>query len=317
MAKDKNREKSFGKAAGTEKAPPAAPATPAKSENAANAKAPIAFDIDDPRLPSAIEDAALASGGYPYDKKLKREAFEEDLQKLQIELVKLQEHNLETRGRILLLYEGRDGAGKGTCIKAFSEHLNPRNTRTVALPKPTETERGQLYFQRYVAHLPSAGEIVLFDRSWYNRAGVERVMGFCTEDQLAAFLREAPEFEGLLVRDGIRLFKFFLTIGREMQLKRFHERRHDPLKGWKLSPIDVAALDKYDDYTKAQIEMFRFTNTTIAPWTVIRANDQRRARLETIRVVLSAIDYEGKDAKAIGKIDPLIVGSGPGFLNGG
>ena len=192
--------------------------------------------------------------------------------------------------------------------------MNPRNTRTVALTKPTETERGQLYFQRYAVHLPTAGEIVLFDRSWYNRAGVERVMGFCTEDQLATFLREAPEFEGLLVRDGIKLFKFYLQIGREMQLKRFYERRQDPLKQWKLSDVDLAALSKYDDYTKAEIEMFRFTSTTIAPWIAVRANDQRRARLETIRHVLLAVDYEGRDLKAIGKADPLIIASGPGFF---
>jgi polyphosphate kinase len=276
---------------------------------------PDGFNIDDPDFPKLLDELALGSGRYPYDKKLKREIFEEELQRLQIELVKLQAHNIKTKGRLLLLFEGRDGAGKGTCIKALTEHLNPRNTRDVALTKPTETERGQLYFQRYAVHLPTAGEIVLFDRSWYNRAGVERVMGFATEDQIAVFLREAPEFEGLLVRDGIKLFKFFLTIGREMQLKRFHERRHNPLKQWKLSDIDIAALTRYDDYSKAQVEMFRFTHTTIAPWTVVRANDQRRARLECIRVVLSAIDYEGKDAKAVGQVDSSIVGAGPDYFN--
>jgi polyphosphate kinase 2 len=275
---------------------------------------PRGFNIDDAEFPQALDDLAMASGVYPYDKRLKKEAFEADLEKLQIELVKLQSHNIKSKGRLLLLFEGRDGAGKGTCIKAFTEHLNPRHTRTVALTKPTETERGQLYFQRYAVHLPTAGEIVLFDRSWYNRAGVERVMGFATPDQIAVFLREAPEFEGLLVRDGIKLFKFFITIGREMQLKRFHERRHDPLKRWKLSDIDLAALTRYDDYSAAQVEMFRFTHTTIAPWTVIRANDQRRARLECIRFVLSAIDYEGKDTKVVGQIDPRIIGAGPEFF---
>jgi len=265
------------------------------------------FSIDAPKLPKAIDDAAMRSGGYPYDERMKRADFEERLQALQIELAKLQKHNLKTGGRVLCLYEGRDGSGKGSCIKAFNQHMNPRNTRTVALTKPTETERGQLYFQRYAVHLPTAGEIVLFDRSWYNRAGVERVMGFCTEHQLAIFLREAPEFEGLLVRDGIKLFKFYLTIGREMQLKRFYERRQDPLKQWKLSDIDIAALPKYDDYTNAEVEMFRFTNTVIAPWMVIRANDQRRARLETIRHVLLAIDYEGRDLAAIGEADPQII----------
>ena len=276
---------------------------------------PKNFSLDNPKLPKDIDDAAMRSGGYTYDKKMKREAYDDELHRLQIELVKLQAHNIKTRGRILILYEGRDGAGKGSCINAFGAHLNPRNTRTVALTKPTETERGQLYFQRYAAHLPTAGEIVLFDRSWYNRAGVERVMGYCNADQLAVFLREAPEFEGLLVRDGIRFFKFYLSIGREMQIKRFHERRHDPLKQWKLSDVDLAALEKWDAYSAAQAEMFRFTHTTIAPWLVIRANDQRRARLETIRTVLMAIDYEGRDLKAIGQPDPLIVGTGAEFFN--
>jgi len=275
---------------------------------------PGGFDLNNSVFPKLLDDAAMTSGGYPYDKRMKKEELEEELERLQIELVKLQAHNIKTKGRILILFEGRDGAGKGSCIGAFIQHLNPRNTRAVALGKPTETERGQFYFQRYAAQLPTAGEIVLFDRSWYNRAGVERVMGFANADQIATFLREAPDFEGLLVRDGIKLFKFFLTIGREMQLKRFHERRHNPLKRWKLSEIDLAALTQYDDYTKAQIEMFRFTHTTTAPWTVIRANDQRRARLECIRVVLSAIAYEGKDPKAVGQIDPKIVGAGPEFF---
>ena len=297
---DKNKDKD--KAKPPEAAAPKQPAPASDKNSAAEASTlPPGFSLDDPKFPKDLDDAAMTSGGYPYDKKMKREAFAEELERLQIELCKLQAHNIKTRGRVLALFEGRDGAGKGSCIGAFTQHLNPRNTRAVALTKPTETERGQLYFQRYAAHLPTAGEIVLFDRSWYNRAGVERVMGFCNEDQLAVFLREAPEFEGLLVRDGMRFFKFFLQIGREMQLKRFHERRHDPLKQWKLSDIDIAALNKYGEYSKAQADMFRFTHTTIAPWIVIRANDQRRARLEAIRVVLSAIDYEGKDPKAVGQ----------------
>ena len=312
--KEKNKDKTKPAEAAAPKTSTTAPDT----KTAASAQAstlPPGFSLDDAKFPKDLDDASMTSGGYPYDKKMKREAFEEELERLQIELCKLQAHNIKTRGRVLALFEGRDGAGKGSCIGAFTQHLNPRNTRAVALTKPTETERGQLYFQRYAAHLPTSGEIVLFDRSWYNRAGVERVMGFCNEDQLAIFLREAPEFEGLLVRDGIRFFKFFLQIGREMQLKRFHERRHDPLKQWKLSDIDIAALNKYQEYSKAQAEMFRFTHTTIAPWIVIRANDQRRARLEAIRVVLSAIDYEGKDAKAVGQIDSKIVGSGPEFFH--
>ncbi len=319
MAKTKDKEKTKDKAqAGEVAASTQAPATALVSLTATPqivSPVPANFSLDAPKLPSAIEDAAMRSGGYPYDKRMKREEYEDQLYKLQVQLVRLQMHSLKTGGRVMALFEGRDGAGKGSCIKAFTEHLNPRNTRVVALTKPTETERGQLYFQRYVVHLPTAGEIVLFDRSWYNRAGVERVMGFCTEAQLATFLREAPEFEGLLVRDGIRLFKFYLTIGREMQLKRFHERRHDPLKQWKISDVDLAAIYKYDAYTQAQIDMFRFTNTAIAPWTVIRANDQRRARLESIRAVLLASDYDGKDLAAIGKPDPQIIGSGAEFFD--
>ena len=274
------------------------------------------FDINAETLPREIEEAALRSGGYPYDKKLKREPYEEDLQALQIELVKMQAHLQGTGGRLLILFEGRDSAGKGGCIASILEFLNPRYAHSIALTKPTETERGQWYFQRYLAHVPSSGNIVLFDRSWYNRAGVERVMGFATADQVANFLREAPELEEMLVRDGIRLFKFYLTIGREMQLKRFHERRHNALKQWKLSDIDMAALAKWDEYTAAQHEMFRFTHTPTCPWTVIRANDQRRARLEAMRSILTSVDYEGRNTNLIGKPDPKIVGAGPEFFYG-
>ncbi len=274
------------------------------------------FDIDAEKLPKEIAERALTAGGYPYDKKLKREPYEEELVALQIELVKLQIDTQATGRRLVIVFEGRDTAGKGGCIARFMQHLNPRHARAVALTKPTETERGQWYFQRYIAHLPTRGDIVLFDRSWYNRAGVERVMGFCTKDQLADFMRDVPAFEDLLVRDGVQLFKFFLTIGRETQLERFHERRHDPLKRWKLTDIDLAAIDKWDAYTEAQHDMFRFTHTAAAPWTVVRANDQRRARLEAIRTVLAAIDYEGKDAKVVGKPDPKIVGSSDAFFYG-
>jgi polyphosphate kinase len=312
MAKEKR--KSSDKAAAKKPAKAAEPLAAHVPTAAPSTPLPKNFSIHSAQLPKSIDEAAFTSGGYPYDKKLKREDFEDQLYKLQVELVKLQTHNIRIGNRILCIFEGRDGAGKGSCINAFREHLNPRNTRTVALTKPTETERGQLYFQRYAVHLPTAGEIVLFDRSWYNRAGVERVMGFCNGDQLAVFLREAPEFEGLLVRDGIKLFKFFLNIGREMQIKRFHERRHDPLKSWKLSDVDIAALEKWDAYSAAHADMFRFTHTAIAPWTGVRANDQRRARLECIRAVLLAIDYEGRDLKAIGDPDPQIIGSGPLFF---
>jgi polyphosphate kinase 2 len=189
------------------------------------------------------------------------------------------------------------------------EHLNPRHARTVALSKPTETERGQWYFQRYITHLPTAGDMVLFDRSWYNRAGVEPVMGFCTREQVSKFLEETPEFEASLVRDGIWLFKFWLTVGHAMQIKRFHARRHDPLKSWKLSPIDLASMSKWDDYTAAREEMFDHTHTKHAPWTVIRSNDKRRARLNAIRHILASIDYDGKDKKIVAKPDPKILGS--------
>jgi polyphosphate kinase len=276
--------------------------------------AALAFDIDNPKLPASIDDVALASGGYPYDKKLKRETYEDQLRLLQIEMRKLQ-HSIETeKRRLVCLFEGRDAAGKGSTIARFMAHLNPRTARTIALQKPTETEQGQWYFQRYVAHLPSAGNITLFDRSWYNRAGVERVMGYSGPDQLADFLREVPQFEGMLARDDIHVFKFYLEIGREMQLKRFHARRHDPLKTWKITNVDLAAIDKWDDYTRAKEEMFRFSHTATAPWTVIRANDKRRTRLEAMRVVLSTLDYAGKDAAIVGKPDPLIVGSGPAFF---
>jgi polyphosphate kinase 2 len=280
-----------------------------------NASKRIAFDLDDPKLPEEIKDKAFGSGGYPYDKKLKRKVYETELVALQLELLKLEDHIQKHGERLVVLFEGRDASGKGSCISRFLGRMNPRHARSIALSKPTEIERGEWYFQRYVCHLPTRGDIVLFDRSWYNRAGVERVMGFCTPEQTDAFLRDAPDFEALLIRDGIRLFKLFLVIGREMQLERFYERRHDPFKMWKITDIDLAAIKKWDEYSEAQREMFRFTNTTVSPWTVIRANDQRRARLEAIRVVLSAMNYAGKDEAAVGKIDPLIVGSGPEFFN--
>jgi len=275
-----------------------------------------AFDLDAPELPKKIDEAALTSGGFPYDEKLKRKVYEEELTALQIEFAKLQASLQKRKDRLLVLFEGRDAAGKGSTIKRITAHLNPRSARVVALSKPTETEAGQWYFQRYVAHLPTAGEIVLLDRSWYNRAGVERVMGFCSEDQLADFLREAPQLEGMLVRDGIHLFKLYLEIGREMQMKRFHRRRHDPLQQWEITNIDLAAVGKWDAYTSAKEEMFRFTHTPATPWTVIRANDKRRTRLEAIRTILSALDYDGKDKKAVGKVDAKIVGSGPEFFYG-
>lgn len=287
--------------------------TDTRTRNHKAAKPPV-FDLEDPKLAPEIEEKALPSGGYPHKEKLKGKVYKRRLVELQLELLKLQAHIQDKGERLVVLFEGRDASGKGSCISRFLARLNPRHARSVALSKPTEAERGEWYFQRYVSHLPTKGDIVLFDRSWYNRAGVERVMGFCTEEQVSVFLRDAPEFEALLVRDGIRLFKFYLTIGREMQLLRFYERRHDPFKRWKITEIDLAAIKKWDAYTQAQHETFRFTHTAIAPWTVIRANDQRRARLEAIRTVLSEMSYEGKDESIVGKPDPLLVGEGPEFF---
>ena len=292
-----------------------------KSRSTKGAKSPEAafdfatFDLDNPKLPRWIAERALQSGGYPYAKRLDVDDYEDQLQLLQIELLKLQGHIRQSHQRIVIVFEGRDSAGKGGCIARFMQHLNPRHARAIALTKPSETELGQWYFQRYVVHMPTSGDMVMFDRSWYNRAGVERVMGFCNDDQLADFLREAPQFEALLARDGIHLFKIYLTIGREMQLKRLHDRQHDPLKRWKLTPIDLAAIGKWDAYTEAKDEMFRFTHTTETPWTVIRSNDKRRARLEAIRHVLNRFEYAGKDDKAIGKVDERIIGSGPEFFH--
>ena len=272
------------------------------------------FDLDDPVLPRWVEERALRSGGYPYDTHIEDKAYEDDLLKLQIELVKLQHHANQAGLRIVGLMEGRDAAGKGGSILAFSSYLNPRTARDVALPKPTEDEEGQWYFQRYIRHLPTRGEIVLFDRSWYNRAGVETVMGFCTAAERQIFLQAAPRLEQMLVDEGIILFKFWLEIGREMQFKRFHERRHNPLKIWKLSPIDYAALHRYDDYSEARDRMLAATDRAATPWTVALANDKRRARLDIIRHVLLAVPYPGRDKQAIGHPDPLILG-GAGLLH--
>ncbi|MGQ3296125.1 MAG: polyphosphate kinase 2 [Shinella sp.] len=272
------------------------------------------FDIDDPKLPDWIDKRAFGSDDYPYDKKLDGDEYEETLEALQVELVKVQFWQQKTGKRIMAIYEGRDAAGKGGAIHATMSNMNPRSARVVALTKPTETERGQWYFQRYVATFPTSGEFVLFDRSWYNRAGVEPIMGFCTPEQSEKFLKETQRIEKMIASEGIHFFKFWLSIGREMQLKRFHDRRHDPLKVWKLSSMDIAALNKWDDYTEKRDRMLKATHTDRAPWTVIHANDKRRARINLIRHILTTLDYEGKDEKAIGEIDDKIVGSGPGFL---
>jgi polyphosphate kinase 2 len=247
-------------------------------------------------------------GAYPFKYKMLRRDYEEQKFRLQAELLKLQGWIKESRQRLIILFEGRDAAGKGGAIKRFMEHLNPRGARVVALEKPSEIERGQWYFQRYVQHLPTMGEIVLFDRSWYNRAGVERVMGFCTDAEYEEFLRQVPEFERNLVRSGIHLVKFWFSVSRDEQRRRFQERQAHPLKQWKLSPIDLTSLDKWEDYTRAKEAMFFHTDTADCPWTVIKSDDKKRARINAMRVVLHSLPYKGKDAEAIGRVDPLLVG---------
>jgi polyphosphate kinase 2 len=248
------------------------------------------------------------SGAYPYRYKMLRRDYEQQKFVLQTELLKLQAWVKDSRQRVIILFEGRDAAGKGGAIKRFMEHLNPRGARVVALEKPSDVERGQWYFQRYVQHLPTTGEIVMFDRSWYNRAGVERVMGFCSDDEYVEFLRQAPEFERNLARSGTHLIKFWFSVSREEQRRRFKERKVHPLKQWKLSPVDLASLDKWDDYTRAKEAMFYHTDTADSPWTVIKSDDKKRARLNAMRYILRSLPYTGKDPARIGDVDDLIVG---------
>ncbi len=248
------------------------------------------------------------NGGYPYRYLLSRKSYEKQKYRLQVELLKLQSWVKESGQKIVVLFEGRDAAGKGGTIKRFMEHLNPRGARVVALDKPSDDERGQWYFQRYVRHLPTRGEIVLFDRSWYNRAGVEHVMSFCSELEYREFMRQAPVFEQNLVHSGIHLIKFWFSVSREEQRRRFAERHAHPLKQWKLSPIDRASLDKWDDYTKAKEAMFFHTDTADAPWTVIKSDDKKRARINALRFLLHSFPYMQKDPERIGQVDPLLVG---------
>jgi polyphosphate kinase 2 len=245
--------------------------------------------------------------GYPYPERMDRDAYEFEKYKLQIELLKFQ-YWLEDNGkRAIILFEGRDAAGKGGTIKRFTEHLNPRTARTVALTKPTERERGQWYFQRYVQHLPTAGEIVMFDRSWYNRAGVERVMDYCTDEEYEDFMDQAPSFEKMLVDSGIHVTKFWFSVTRLEQRTRFAIRQLDPVRRWKLSPNDLASLDRWEDYTVAKEEMFRRTDKKHAAWTIIRSNDKKRARLNAMRFFLGQFDYEGRNDEVVGHVDPLLV----------
>ncbi len=270
-------------------------------------------------VPLTDEDSTSAPlpADYPYRSRMRRREYELEKKKLQIELLKVQSWVKDTGQRIVVLFEGRDAAGKGGAIKRFTEHLNPRGARVVALEKPNDQERGQWYFQRYIEHLPTTGEIVFFDRSWYNRAGVERVMGFCSPAEYLEFLREAPEFERMLVRSGIRLYKFWFSVSREEQLRRFKSRRNDPLKHWKLSPIDLQSLDKWPDYTEAKTAMFFHTDTADSPWVVVKSDDKKRARLNCMRHFLSTLPYPGKDPHIARSADPLIVGSAADVLANG
>ena len=258
-------------------------------------------------------NSARLPENYPYKRRMNRAQYEARKQELQIELLKVQNWVKDTGQRIIVIFEGRDAAGKGGTIKRFMEHLNPRGARVVALEKPTEEEKGQWYFQRYVQHLPTKGEIVLFDRSWYNRAGVEKVMGFCSPAEYMEFMRQVPEFERMLVRSGIRLFKFWFSVSREEQLRRFQSRNGDPLKHWKLSPVDVQSLDMWDDYSEAKESMFFYTHTADAPWTVVRSDDKKRARLNCMRYFLGSLLYPGPDTEINLAPDPKIAGPADTF----
>lgn len=255
------------------------------------------------------------NGKYPYSDRLKRVEYEKQKADLQAELLKAQHWAAETGQRFVMLFEGRDAAGKGGAIKRFTEHMNPRSARVVALNKPTDEERGQWFFQRYVKHLPSSGEIVLYDRSWYNRAGVERVMGFCEPTEYLEFMRQTPEFERMLTRSGIHLYKYWFSVTQAEQAKRFKSRETDPLKRWKLSPIDKASLDKWEDYTEAKEAMFFYTDTADAPWTVVKSDDKKRARLACMRHFLASIDYPEKDHALVGQPDANIVGQASHVLH--
>ncbi|WNV88326.1 polyphosphate kinase 2 [Umezawaea sp. Da 62-37] len=254
---------------------------------------------------------------YPYDERMSREEYDREKRLLQIELLKLQYWIKDTGQRLVVVFEGRDAAGKGGTIKRFTEHLNPRGAHVVALEKPSERESTQWYFQRYVEHLPSAGEMVMFDRSWYNRAGVERVMGFCSDEEYDRFLVQAPAFEHMLVDDGVLLVKFWFSVSQDEQRTRFVIRQVDPVRQWKLSPMDLESLDKWDDYTSAKVAMFRETDTAKAPWTVVKSNDKKRARLEAMRSLLVRYDYADRDDEVVGMPDTRIVGAAATLLESG
>ena len=301
--------------ADTETAPAAAsgsPSTPAPPSEPKPSSAPGRIDRETPQRmrndPEAIRHA-FETGEFPYRTRLGTKVYEQQMAELQVELLKVQNWVKEAGERIIVIFEGRDAAGKGGTIKRFMEHLNPRGARVVALEKPTDRERTQWYFQRYIENLPSGGELVFLDRSWYNRAGVERVMGFCTPNDYLEFMRQCPDLERMFVRSGIRLFKYWFSVTREEQKRRFESRDNDPLKQWKLSPIDKASLDKWDDYTEAKEAMFFYTDTADAPWIIIKSDDKKRARLACMQHFLSSLPYPNKNRKVVTGPDPLIVGS--------
>jgi len=261
------------------------------------------------RVRNAKSKRQIICENYPYDRMMKSAEYEPQVKALQVELVKMQAWVKEVGERIVIIFEGRDAAGKGGSIQRFTENLNPRGARVVALAKPSETEKGQWYFQRYVEQMPTTGEIVFLDRSWYNRTGVEHVMGFCSPHEYLEFMRQAPEFERMLVRSGIRLFKYWFSVSREEQLRRFLGRARDPLKQWKLSPMDVESLGRWEEYTKAKEAMLFYTDTADAPWTIVRSDDKKRARINAMKYLLSQIPYPGKDEELVDAIDTRIIGA--------
>ncbi|PHQ99855.1 MAG: polyphosphate kinase 2 [Marinosulfonomonas sp.] len=293
-----------------------------KPENAAPKPSAASAKVTAPppsAFPSVTPDKirqAFETGEYPYDVKMGKKEYEATKAQLQAELLKVQKWVSETGQKFVMLFEGRDAAGKGGTIKRFMEHLNPREARVVALNKPTDEERGQWYYQRYIRHLPTNGEMVFYDRSWYNRAGVERVMGFCSPSEYLEFMRQTPDMERMMVRSGIRMYKYWFSVTREEQKRRFDSRKDDPLKRWKLSPVDLASLSKWDDYTEAKEAMFFYTDTADAPWTIIKSNDKKRARINTMKHFLSTIEYPDKDYDVVGQPDPLIVGRASHVVHG-
>ncbi len=264
-----------------------------------------------PKIISAkkLQQMSYELGQYPYARKMGLEEYEQEKHLLQTELMKVQSWVKDSGQRIVGIFEGRDAAGKGGTIKRFMEHLNPRAAHIIALEKPSETERGEWYFQRYITHLPTRGEMVFYDRSWYNRAGVERVMGFCTPDEYLEFLRQVPALERMLVNSGLILFKYWFSVSRQEQLRRFHSRHHDPLKHWKLSPIDIESLGKWDEYTAAKKSMLFHTDTADAPWVIVKSDDKKRARVNCMRHVLYHLDYPDKNSSIVYEPDRLIIGS--------